>query len=244
MDKTILAAVAEHSIGEFVALNGRDANFNVLRASNAMQALDCVRVSLPDLVLLDWSLPDMSGIELTRRLRANQRTRHLPIIMLSARSAEHDKISGLDSGADDFVTIPFSPRELLARIKALLRQQGPQATDEVVLGGGLSLDPATRRIIAKGKWLELAPTEFRLLHFLMRRGGRVLTRAQILDSVWSANAIAEERTVDVSIRRLRKALQELDHQCVIATVRGEGYRFSAPNSAERKGIALVLAEQV
>jgi two-component system phosphate regulon response regulator PhoB len=242
MSKTILAVVPEHSIADFIGLNGKDANYNVLHASDAAQALDSVEASLPDLALLHWSLPDMSGIELTRRLRANQRTRNLPIIMLSGRSAEHDKVSGLDSGADDFVTIPFSARELFARIKALLRQRTPQKTDETIMAGGLRLEPVTRRIIANGKWLELAPTEFRLLHFLMIRAGRILTRTQILDSVWGDNAIAEERTVDVSIRRLRKSLQEFDHQCVIDTIRGEGYRFSSPNCPEKSERAQAPAE--
>jgi two-component system phosphate regulon response regulator PhoB len=224
---------ADPAIRDLISHNCEDARLKVQCASSAEQALDRVGASQPDLVLLDWTLPDMSGIELTQRLRANQRTRHLPIIMLSARSGEQDKIAGLDSGADDFVTMPFSRRELFARINAVLRQQAPQTSDQSVLAGGLKLEPITRRVSATGKSLALAPTEFSLLHFLMKRPGRVLTRAQIVASVWGDNAIAGERTVDVSIRRLRKKLEEFDREYMIETVRGEGYRFSIPNCMEQ-----------
>ncbi len=244
MGKTILVVEAEQAIQELIALNSEDAGYSVLRASNAEQAFDSVSTSLPDLVLLDWSLPDMSGMELTRRLRANHRTRNVLIILASARSGELDKIAGLDSGADDYVTTPFSPRELFARIKALLRQREPRMTDKSVSVGGLKLDPATHRVSVNDKSLELALTEFRLLHFLMKRSERVHTRAQILALVWGDNAHVEERTVDVSIRRLRKQLKKLDHQCTIDTVRGTGYRFSAPNCVEKKAPKHIPSEQI
>jgi two-component system phosphate regulon response regulator PhoB len=204
----------------------------VLRASSAEQAFAIVRTSLPELVLLDWNLPDMSGAELTRRLRANHRTRHVLIVLISNRSGELDKIAGLDSGADDYVTMPFSPRELLARIKALLRQRAPQTTDKSVLVGGLTLDPVTHRASYNGKSLALALTEFRLLHFLMKHPERVYTRAQILSLVWGDDAAIEERTVDVSIRRLRKKLEEFDQHFMVDTIRGAGYRFSAQKSQQ------------
>jgi two-component system phosphate regulon response regulator PhoB len=229
---------------DVIVRDGESMKYAVVYAQDSAQALDSIHTLRPDLILLEWGTGDMNGVELTRRLRADWRTRHLPIIMVSARCGEYDKVTGLDSGADDFVTIPFSVRELFARINVLLRQRAPQAIDEVVLAGGLKLEPVTRRLTARGKSLELAPTEFRLLHFLMKRVDRVLTRTQILYTVWGNDALAEERTVDVSIRRLRQKLEEFDHNCVIDTIRGEGYRFSIPGGAEMKVWAALPTENL
>jgi two-component system phosphate regulon response regulator PhoB len=186
-----------------------------------------MRTALPDLVVLDWMLPGMSGIEFARRLRADRRTQDIPLIMLTARAEERDKLQGLETGADDYLTKPFSPRELTARIKAVLRRRAPQATDDVVGIAGLSLDPVSHRVSGNGTPLALGPTEFRLLHFLMTHPERVYSRAQLLDQVWGDHVFIEERTVDVHIRRLRKALEPTGHDRLVQTVRGAGYRFSA-----------------
>jgi two-component system phosphate regulon response regulator PhoB len=172
-------------------------------------------------------LPGISGVALARQLRQQERTRQIPIILLTARSSEQDKVTGLESGADDYVTKPFSPRELLARIKSVLRRRAPQITDDPVEGGGLRLEPATRRVYGGGRPLELGPTEFRLLHYLMTHAERVHSRAQLLDRVWGDHVFVEERTVDVHIRRLRKSLEPGGHDRLIETVRGSGYRFTA-----------------
>jgi len=172
-------------------------------------------------------LPGESGLSFARGLRQDERTRNVPIIMLTARGQEPDKVAGLDAGADDYVTKPFSPRELLARIKALLRRRAPQLTDEPVEVAGLRLDPATHRVVARGNPVELGPTEFRLLHFFMAHPERVHSRSQLLDQVWGDHVFVEERTVDVHIRRLRKALEPTGHDRLIETVRGSGYRFVA-----------------
>jgi two-component system phosphate regulon response regulator PhoB len=194
--------------------------------SSAEAALGTVNQSLPDLVLIDWMLPAMSGIELARTLRGNRRTAAIPLIMLTARGAEEDKLAGLETGADDYVTKPFSPRELIARIKAVLRRRAPQATDDAVEANGLRLEPANRRVSAGGKQVALGPTEFRLLHFFMTHPDRVYSRAQLLDHVWGDHVFLEERTVDVHIRRLRKALEPSGHDRLVETVRSAGYRFS------------------
>jgi two-component system phosphate regulon response regulator PhoB len=181
---------------------------------------------LPDLILLDWMLPGMSGIDLARRLRADARTRCVPIIMLTAKGEERDKVAGLESGADDYVTKPFSPRELQARIQAVLRRGRPQASEDAVEAGGLRLDPASHRVTAAGSPVNLGPTEFRLLHFLMTHAERVHSRDQLLDQVWGDHVFVEERTVDVHIRRLRAALEPSGLDRLVQTVRGSGYRFS------------------
>ena len=198
-----------------------------MRAADAEGALGIVRNALPDLLLIDWMLPGMSGVSLARRLRQEERTRQIPIIMLTARGGEADKIAGLEAGADDYVTKPFSVRELLARIKAVLRRRAPQMTDDPVEVSGLRLDPGTRRVFGGAKPLALGPSEFRLLHFLMTHAERVHSRSQLLDQVWGDHVFVEERTVDVHIRRLRKALESSGHDRLIETVRGSGYRFAA-----------------
>ena len=227
MAATILVVEDEPAIQELIALNLEQSGYNSLKAVDAEQAFDLVRDELPDLVLLDWMLPGMSGIEFARRLRADRRTQGVPIIMLTARADESDKLTGLDTGADDYITKPFSPRELNARIKAVLRRRAPQVTDDAVEAGGLRLDPLSHRVSGDGRPLALGPTEFRLLHFLMTHAERVYSRAQLLDQVWGDHVFVEERTVDVHIRRLRKALEDTGHDRLIETVRGAGYRFSA-----------------
>jgi two-component system phosphate regulon response regulator PhoB len=189
-------------------------------------AMKQINRALPDLVLLDWMLPDTTGVEFARRLRADQRTRNIPIIMLTARSDERDKVMGLESGADDYMTKPFSPRELMARIRAVLRRRMPEISEETVSAAGLELSPTTHRVSAKGIALELGPTEFRILHFFMTHAERVYSRTQLLDQVWGDHVFVEERTVDVHIRRLRQALEPSGLDGLVQTVRGSGYRFS------------------
>jgi two-component system phosphate regulon response regulator PhoB len=185
---------------------------------------------MPDLILLDWMLPGMSGLDFARRLRADVRTKNIPIIMLTARGEERDKVAGLETGADDYITKPFSPRELLARIQAVLRRGKPQASEEAVEAGGLRLDPVSHRVMADSAPVSLGPTEFRLLHFLMTHPERVHSRDQLLDQVWGDHVFVEERTVDVHIRRLRAALEPSGLDGLVQTVRGSGYRFSATES--------------
>jgi len=227
MAATILVVEDEPAIQELVSYNLELAGHRALRADNAEQALDMVRTELPDLVVLDWMLPGMSGIEFARVLRADRRTQSVPLIMLTARAEEKDKLSGLETGADDYLTKPFSPRELNARVKAVLRRRAPQATDDAVEVDSLRLDPASHRVTGSGQTISLGPTEFRLLHFLMTHAERVYSRTQLLDQVWGDHVFVEERTVDVHIRRLRKALEATGHDRLIQTVRSAGYRFSA-----------------
>jgi two-component system phosphate regulon response regulator PhoB len=227
MAATILVVEDEPAIQELVSYNLELAGHRALRADNAEQALDMVRTELPDLVVLDWMLPGMSGIEFARVLRADRRTQSVPLIMLTARAEEKDKLSGLEIGADDYLTKPFSPRELNARVKAVLRRRAPQATDDTIEIDSLRLDPASHRVTGGGQPIALGPTEFRLLHFFMTHAERVYSRTQLLDQVWGDHVFVEERTVDVHIRRLRKALEATGHDRLIQTVRSAGYRFSA-----------------
>lgn len=226
MSSTILVVEDEPAIQELIAVNLSFAGHKVLRASDAIQADTLIRAELPDLILMDWMLPGMSGLALAKRLREDERTRQVPIIMLTAKSAEHDKVDGLEAGADDYITKPFSPKELVARIKAVLRRRAPQLTDDLTEVAGLKLDPAAHRLIGNGRTLTIGPTEFRLLHFFMTHAERVFTRSQLLDRVWGDHVFVEERTVDVHIRRLRKALEPTGHDRHIETVRGTGYRFT------------------
>ncbi len=223
----ILIVEDERDIRELIAYNLERAGHKTVHAGSGEEALDCVRAVLPDLAVIDWMLPGMSGMDLARRLKADKRTDGLPIIMVTARGAEEDKLAGFDIGADDYMTKPFSPKELIARVKAVLRRRAPQMTDDTVEVGGLQLDPAGHRVMAGGRVLELGPTEFRLLHFLMTHRERVYSRAQLLDQVWGDHVFIEERTVDVHIRRLRGALEASGHDVLIQTVRSAGYRFSA-----------------
>ena len=226
MSATVLVVEDEPAIQTLVAACLHNAGLQAVRADTAEDAIRQVNEILPDVVLLDWMLPGMSGIQLAQRLRGDERTRDLPIIMLTARGEEHDKIAGLDAGADDYLTKPFSPRELLARIKAVLRRRAPQMSCEIIEIEGLRVDPVTHRVSGNGQALDLGPTEFRLLHFFMTHSERVHTRAQLLDQVWGDHVFVEERTVDVHIRRLRASLESSGHDRLIQTVRGTGYRFS------------------
>lgn len=225
MSARILIVEDEPAIRDLLAINLRHAGFEPLHAPDAASARAQIDAALPDLVLLDWMLPDQSGIEIARKLRSDTRTREMPIIMLTARSAESDKLGGFDAGADDYVTKPFSPRELVARVRALLRRRAPEATDDPVEVAGLRIEPDTFRVIAEGAAIKMGPTEFRLLHYLMKNLDRVLSRGKLLDGVWGDHVFIEERTVDVHIRRLRLALQPSGHDRLIETVRGGGYRF-------------------
>ena len=226
MTATVLVVEDEPAIQELVSYNLELAGHRALRADNAEQALEVVRTELPDLVVLDWMLPGMSGLEFARRLRTDRRTHAIPLIMLTARADEKDKLTGLETGADDYLTKPFSPRELNARVKAVLRRRAPQATDDAVHVDGLQLDPVSHRVTGNGQTLSLGPTEFRLLHFFMTHAERVYSRTQLLDQVWGDHVFVEERTVDVHIRRLRKALEATGHDRLIQTVRSAGYRLS------------------
>ena len=222
----ILIVEDEPAVQDLIAVNLEHAGHHVLRAHDAESALRRVKAELPDLLVIDWMLPGMSGVALAKALRSDERSRQLPIILLTARGDEADKIAGLEAGADDYVTKPFSPRELVARIRAVLRRRAPEAGDEPVETSGLRLEPATRRVFGNGTPLALGPTEFRLLHFLMTHPERIHSRSQLLDRVWGDHVYIEERTVDVHVRRLRKALEPTGHDRLIETVRGSGYRFS------------------
>ena len=227
MPANILVIEDEPAIQELLALNLTQAGHNAIRALSVEQAQMLMREALPDLIILDWMLPGMSGIEFARRLKSDEFSKAIPIVMLTARGEETDKVRGLEVGADDYVTKPFSPRELNARIKAVLRRRAPQMTDDPIEVGGLRLDPTTHRVSGNGSALDLGPTEFRLLHYLMSNPERVHSRSQVLDRVWGDRVFVEDRTVDVHIRRLRRALSESGHEEMIQTVRGVGYRFSA-----------------
>ena len=226
----ILVVEDESAIAELITINLRHAGFEVAVAADADTAQRAIDRILPDLVLLDWMLPGQSGVQLARRWRADARTRHLPLIMLTARAEEADKITGLDAGADDYLTKPFSTKELLARIRAVLRRKAPEALDTAVEVSGLRLDPATHRVTRRMdedlREVKIGPTEFRLLHFLMTHPERVHSRAQLLDRVWGDHVFIEERTVDVHVKRLREALAPVLCSGLIETVRGAGYRLT------------------
>lgn len=227
MAANILLVEDEPAIQTLIATNLQRAGHTVMASGDAEHAQRLVHEALPDLILLDWMLPGMSGVDFARRLRADERTREVPIIMLTARTEERDKVLGLETGADDYITKPFSPRELVARIKAVLRRRAPQVTEDVVEISGLRLDPVTHRVTAGGNPINLGPTEFRLLHYLMTHPERVHSRTQLLDGVWGDHVFVEERTVDVHVRRLRSALEPSGTDALIQTVRGAGYRLSA-----------------
>jgi two-component system phosphate regulon response regulator PhoB len=227
MAATILVIEDEPAIQTLIAVNLKRAGHDVVGALDAETAQRKINEALPDLILLDWMLPGMSGLDLARRLRSDARTRSVPIIMLTARGDERDKVQGLETGADDYITKPFSPRELLARIQAVLRRRAPEATEDAVEIGGLRVDPVSHRVTADGQAINIGPTEFRLLHFLITHPERVHSRSQLLDQVWGDHVFVEERTVDVHVRRLRAALEPTGLERLIQTVRGSGYRLSA-----------------
>jgi two-component system phosphate regulon response regulator PhoB len=227
---SILVVEDESAIAELISINLRHAGYEVTIATTADQAQAAIDRVLPDLVLLDWMLPGQSGLQLAKRWRSDARTRELPLIMLTARNEEADKISGLDAGADDYLTKPFSTKELLARMRAVLRRKAPEALDSAVEVSGLKLDPATRRVTRRlgdeMREVKVGPTEFRLLHFFMSHPERVHSRAQLLDRVWGDHVFIEERTVDVHVKRLREALAPVQCSALIETVRGAGYRLT------------------
>ena len=230
MASSILIVEDEPSIAELIAVNLSHAGFLPVRAFQTEQASQLMKEVLPDLVVLDWMLPGKSGVQFAKELRSNERTKDIPIILLTARSEEMDKIAGLEAGADDYLTKPFSPKELVARIRAVLRRRSPQLADEVVQINNLRLDPVSHRVLATNGIdevsLDLGPTEFRLLHFFMTHPERVHSRGQLLDKVWGDHVFVEERTVDVHIKRLRAALAPSNCQNLIETVRGSGYRLT------------------
>ena len=225
IDTTILLVEDEPAILDLLEFTLAPKGYVILRATDAATALAIVRNALPDLMILDWMLPGESGVQLARALRADARTRGMPIIMLTARAEEADKISGLDAGADDYMTKPFSPRELVARVNALLRRRAPEHADEPIVYGPLTVDPARHEARANGKLLEMGATEFKLLRFLTAHPERVFSRSQLLDQVWGDHTFIEERTVDVHILRLRKALALHAAEELVQTVRGAGYRL-------------------
>ncbi|PIE25193.1 MAG: phosphate regulon transcriptional regulatory protein PhoB [Neptuniibacter caesariensis] len=224
--KSVLIVDDEAPIREMIAVALEMAGYHCLEAENAKQAHEIIVDDKPDMVLLDWMMPGSSGIDFARRLRRDETTADIPIIMLTAKGDEENKIKGLDAGVDDYITKPFSPRELVARLKAVLRRTTPKGIEEPVTVDGLTLDPVSHRVISDQHPIELGPTEFRLLQFFMTHPDRAYSRSQLLDMVWGGNVYVEERTVDVHIRRLRKALGER-HDYLVQTVRGTGYRFSS-----------------
>ena len=225
--KLILIVEDEPAIRQMIAFGLRRAGFEVREAVDYRQAREALADERPDLVLVDWMLPDMSGLELTRTLKRDRETRELPVIMLTARAEEGDKVTGLESGADDYVTKPFSPRELIARINAVLRRAGAAGLDHVVEFEALKLDQQGQRITVDGQTVPLGPTEYRMLEFFMTHPERVFSRDQLLDRLWGGNVYVEERTIDVHVRRLRKSLEKFGLDRFVQTVRGSGYRFSA-----------------
>ncbi|MBA1443486.1 MAG: phosphate regulon transcriptional regulator PhoB [Chromatiales bacterium] len=224
---TILVVDDESAVLEMLRFVLEQEGFHVVVAEDAAVAIKRMQQSPPDLILLDWMLPGMSGIELASRLKSDQVTESIPIIMLTAKGEEDDKVRGLETGAEDYVTKPFSARELLARIRSVLRRVSPLFDESRIECSGLCIDPASHRVMVQDKAVELGPTEFRLLHFFMTHRERVYSRSQLLDRVWGINIYIEERTVDVHIRRLRKALEPYTLETMVQTVRGAGYRFSS-----------------
>ena len=231
MKCSVLIVEDENSIAELIAVNLNYSGYKILRAMDARQAEILIDESLPDIIILDWMLPGTSGIQFARNLRNNDKTASIPIIILTARSSEEDKIQGFNSGADDYITKPFSPKELIARIKAILRRRSPQLIDEKITFAGIVIEPSTHKVSINKTFIHLGPTEFRLLHFFITNPERVFSRGQLLDSVWGNNVFVGERTVDVHVRRLRKQLVFSGHNENIMTIRGSGYMFtkSPPN---------------
>jgi two-component system phosphate regulon response regulator PhoB len=223
---TVLIVDDEPDIREVIRFALEGAGFRVFEAGHAEEARRLLGGEAPDLLLLDWMLPGRSGLELAQQIKQSAKTRGLPIIMVSARGEEEDRIRGLDTGADDYITKPFSPRELVARVNAVLRRARPEDGADTVEIGGLAIDHISRRVSANGQRIDIAPTEYRLLHFFMTHADRAFSRSQLLDQVWGDQVYVEERTVDVHVRRLRKALEPSGHDGLLQTVRGVGYRFS------------------
>lgn len=234
----ILLIEDDVQVRQMTSLALKRAGFESLEASDADEGLPLIQQHDPDLILLDWMLPGLSGADLTRRLRADAFTQAIPIIMLTARSDEDDRIKGLEAGADDYVTKPFSPRELVARVKSVLRRVRPELAEDRVGIGELELDPTAHRVMVGKAPVSMGPTEFRLLHFFLTHPARVYSRGQLLDQLWGRNVYVEERTVDVHILRLRRALMPYGYSPCIQTVRGLGYRFSPEHAPEAQGLSV------
>ncbi|MBH0057793.1 phosphate regulon transcriptional regulator PhoB [Pseudoalteromonas sp. SWXJZ94C] len=227
MSRKVLVVDDEAPIREMLVFVLEQNGFQAIEAEDYDSAIAAMVEPYPDMVLLDWMLPGGSGIQIAKKFKQNEHTRQIPIIMLTARGEEEDKVRGLEVGADDYVTKPFSPKELMARIKAVIRRVSPTSLEEAIEVHGLRLDPISHRVTSEGNELDMGPTEFRLLHFFMTHPERVYSREQLLDHVWGTNVYVEDRTVDVHIRRLRKAIGSLGHDRLVQTVRGAGYRFSS-----------------
>jgi two-component system phosphate regulon response regulator PhoB len=227
MSRKVLVVDDEAPIREMLVFVLEQNGFQAVEAEDYDSAIAAMVEPYPDMVLLDWMLPGGSGIQIAKKFKQNEYTRQIPIIMLTARGEEEDKVRGLEVGADDYVTKPFSPKELMARIKAVIRRVSPTSLEEAIEVHGLRLDPISHRVSSQGTELDMGPTEFRLLHFFMTHPERVYSREQLLDHVWGTNVYVEDRTVDVHIRRLRKAIGSLGHDRLVQTVRGAGYRFSS-----------------
>ena len=223
---TVLIVEDDSAMREMLRFVLQQNNFDFVESNDATEAQNVINRNPPSLILLDWMLPGLSGIDFAKQLKRDQFTRHIPIVMLTAKGEEEDMVRGLNSGADDYITKPFSPRELIARLRAVLRRLTPHASDEAVEVDGLRLDPASHRVLIDDQPLVVGPTEFKLLHFLMTHPMRVYSRSQLLDWVWGPTAFVEERTVDVYVRRLRALLTPTGHDKLLHTVRGVGYRFS------------------
>ena len=226
MAKRILVIEDEAPIRDMLKFVLEQSGFDTIEAGDFNAGFERVVEPYPDLILLDWMLPGGSGVQLAKKLKQHEYTRDIPIIMLTARGEEEDKVRGLEAGADDYVTKPFSPKELIARVKAVIRRVTPTASEDSIEFQGLKLDPVSHRVTANDSPLDMGPTEFKLLHFFMTHAERVYSREQLLDNVWGTNVYVEDRTVDVHIRRLRQAISQFGHDNMIQTVRGAGYRFS------------------
>ena len=226
MSRRVLVVEDETPIREMLCFVLEQKGFEPIEAADFDQGLAKVCEPFPDLILLDWMLPGGTGIQFIKQLKQDELTRQIPIIMLTARGEEEDKVRGLEAGADDYITKPFPPKELTARLKAVIRRAVPTSTEEVIEIQGLKLDPVSHRVTVEDQPLDMGPTEFRLLHFFMTHPERVYSREQLLNNVWGTNVYVEDRTVDVHIRRLRKAVAGAGHDALIQTVRGAGYRFS------------------
>jgi len=226
MAKRILVVEDEAPIREMLCFVLEQKGYEAIEAEDFADGLAKVREPYPELIVLDWMMPGGSGIQFIKQLKQDEVTRQIPVVMLTARGEEEDKVRGLEAGADDYITKPFSPKELTARLHAVMRRVSPTSVDEVIEVQGLKLDPVSHRVSAEEKALDMGPTEFKLLHFFMTHPERVYSREQLLNNVWGTNVYVEDRTVDVHIRRLRKAIEETGHDRLIQTVRGAGYRFS------------------
>lgn len=226
MQRRILVVEDEQPIREMLAFILDQHGYTAIEAGDVDAAQAQLREPYPELILLDWMLPGGSGVQLAKQIKRDERTRQIPIIMVTARGEEEDKVRGLESGADDYVTKPFSPKELMARVKAVIRRVRPTSLDDVIEVDGLRLDPVSHRVAVSDQTVDMGPTEFKMLHFFMTHTDRVYSREQLLDNVWGTGVYVEDRTVDVHIRRLRKALEPTNHDRLVQTVRGAGYRFS------------------